>query len=111
MEEIIKATSKFESEAKKFFSKSDLKDLYTYLQLNPEAGDIIPQTGGVRKLRWKNPKSNKGKSGGLRIIYFYCEEIIILLITLYSKSKTESMSDQDKRDIKKLIKALLKDTT
>ena len=46
-------------------------ELQYALAADPEAGDLIPGAGGVRKLRWKDPRRGKGKRGGLRIIY-YC---------------------------------------
>jgi mRNA-degrading endonuclease RelE of RelBE toxin-antitoxin system len=38
---------------------------------NPEKGDVMPGTGGFRKLRWRDPRRGKGKRGGLRVIYYY----------------------------------------
>ena len=38
---------------------------------NPEKGDVMPGTGGFRKLRWRDPRLGKGKRGGLRVIYHY----------------------------------------
>ena len=46
-------------------------ELHGYLATNPEAGDMVPGAGGIRKLRWKDPRRGKGRRGGLRIIY-YC---------------------------------------
>jgi len=60
---VVLFTNEFKKDVKKLLSLSDLDDLAEYLQANPEAGDLIPSTGGVRKLRWSNPKNNKGKSG------------------------------------------------
>jgi len=45
--------------------------LQHYLIENPDAGDVIPGAGGVRKLRWKDSRRSKGKRGGLRVLY-YC---------------------------------------
>ena len=48
---------------------------YRALQLalleNPQMGDLMPGTGGFRKVRWKDPKRGKGKRGGLRVIYYH----------------------------------------
>ncbi len=71
MARLVIQTNQFERDVKKILTSENLKDLSTYLQAFPEAGDIIPGTSGVRKLRWINPKNNKGKSGGLRILYHY----------------------------------------
>lgn len=45
--------------------------LFDHVETYPESGDLISGTGGVRKLRWKTGKDNKGKSGGARILYHY----------------------------------------
>jgi hypothetical protein len=49
-----------------YFIEGSFSDLQQYLNRNPEAGDLIPSTGGVRKLRWM--RAGMGKRGGLRII-------------------------------------------
>ena len=46
-------------------------ELVTYLGMNPEVGDIIPETGGVRKVRWAAP--GRGKRCGLRVIYIFSQ--------------------------------------
>jgi hypothetical protein len=51
------------------FSDDALVQLQDHLSRNPEAGDVIPNSGGIRKLRWAAP--GRGKRGGLRIIYYY----------------------------------------
>ena len=53
---------------KKLFSEDDKRKLYTSLTNNPEQGDIIQGTSGVRKMRFA--LGNKGKSGGSRVIYY-----------------------------------------
>jgi hypothetical protein len=64
---------------------------------NPRKGDVIPQSGGLRKVRMKLP--GRGKSGGARVIYLYLEEhAIIMFFYLYTKAKTENLpAEQLKR--------------
>lgn len=45
--------------------------LQNRLAINPDLGDVMPGTGGFRKLRWADPRRGKGRRGGLRIIYYY----------------------------------------
>ena len=83
----------------------DLSRLQSNLILNPKAGDIIIGTGGARKIRFA--LSNKGKSGGLRIIYvdvIYDKQIHLLLC--YSKAKKETLTSEQKQQLKTLIKAI-----
>ncbi len=82
--------------------------LQTSLAENPEIGDVMPGTGGFRKLRWADPRRGKGRRGGLRIIYFYFEsEQQIWLMTLYSKNEAADISAAEKRALKAAIDAEL----
>lgn len=72
---------------------------------NPEAGDVIEATGGLRKLRHGDPRRGKGKRGGLRVIYYWWDGgRQFWLFTLYDKDEMENLS----ADEKKLLKAMLK---
>lgn len=104
----VAITNQFRKAAKKIFNGEQLKEISDYLQVNSEAGDVIQGTGCIRKLRWQNPKNNKGKSGGLRIIYYSHEDIVIILITVYSKSDADNISEADKNDMKKYLPEIIK---
>ena len=81
----------------------EYKELQNYLVENPNRGDLIKGSGGLRKLRWKLP--NTGKSGGLRNIYYHYEERHqIYMIYVYQKNK---MSDLTPSQIKLLKKEFL----
>ena len=72
---------------------------------NPQAGDMIPETGGARKLRFK--VYNKGKSGGYRIIYVdFISDTVVYLITLYAKSVKKDLSKSEIKDIKRAVKGV-----
>lgn len=75
------------------------------LMENPEAGDVIEGTGGLRKLRHADPRRGKGKRGGLRVIYFWWEAGRQLwLYTLYDKDEMEDLSARDKKALKAMLK-------
>jgi hypothetical protein len=83
-------------------------DEYRYLQLtlaaNPELGDVIPGTGGVRKLRWHDPRRRKGKRGGLRVIYYYLgEDAQVWFLTLYDKNEAADLSPRERRLLRAAI--------
>ena len=64
-------------------------------------------TGGVRKVRWA--REGKGKSGGVRIIYFYYNEgIPLYLLTLYGKSEKDNLSAGEQNDLAKLVNLLVR---
>jgi len=85
----------------------DLRELEIYLMENPSSGDVIRGTGGAIKLRWRLP--NMGKSSGIRIIYI---DIIIAkqvhLLTCYSKSKKDNLTESEKQSIKTIAKRIIK---
>lgn len=73
-----------------YLSDDEYAELQQHLILNPEAGDVVPGSGGVRKLRWARP--GMGKRGGLRVIYFVkFQPNEFWMLTIYSKSKTENV--------------------
>ena len=70
----------------------------------PDKGDLIQQTGGLRKVRMA--AGSQGKSGSVRIIYFLATEEIIYLIMAYPKNAKDSLTDTEKAQLKKLTKLL-----
>ena len=80
-------------------------ELYTFLAANPEAGDLIKQSGGCRKLRWAG--KGKGKSGGFRVITFFAgPHMPVVVITVYAKNKLGNLSDAETNILKVLAKEL-----
>jgi len=81
-------------------------EFVNYIACNPEAGDVIPESGGVRKVRWS--RAGAGKRGGARVIYFYHDDTRPLyLLLVYAKGRKEDLSDDEKRAVRKLA-AMLK---
>ena len=80
-------------------------ELFDFLARNPEAGDEMTGTGGIRKLRWAG--KGKGKRGGLRVIYYYYNEIApIFLLTVYGKGAQEDLTAKQKSQLTALSKRL-----
>ena len=75
---------------------------------NPEAGDVIEGTGGLRKLRHGDPRRGKGKRGGLRVIYYWWDGgRQFWLFTLYDKDEMENLSADEKKVLKGMLKTEL----
>ncbi len=93
-------TDDFLRQAKKVFGAKEERSAFVdYIARNPEAGDVIPETGGVRKIRWS--RQGMGKRGGARVIYFYQhDEMPLYLLMVYAKARQENVSP----DAKKMLK-------
>ena len=81
---------------------TDLLELQNYLCKNPNAGDIMQGTGGIRKIRWAI--QGKGKSGGVRVIYLdivFAEKIYLL--SVFAKNEKANLSKAERNDFKSLV--------
>jgi len=85
-----------------YLSEDDFATLQWTLILRPDAGDAIPGSGGLRKLRWSG--SGRGKRGGSRIIYYrQTAKGEIWLLTIYAKNEAENIPVQILRKIKEAM--------
>ena len=101
----IAETSVFTKEITRILSDDEYKELQNFLVSHPTSGDIIKGSGGLRKMRWK--VKGRGKSGGIRTIYYYQEsDSLILMIYVYEKSRTEDLTP---RQIEMLRKAFVEE--
>jgi hypothetical protein len=97
---------KFKAEATELIGADGIEALAVYLIGHPDAGDVIPGSGGVRKLRWA--AKGKGKRGGARIIYLYVVVAArIYLIRCYAKNVKTDLTPDEKKQLRQ-IAALLK---
>ena len=88
-----------------YLSDDEYRGLQTYLLERPGAGAVIQHSGGVRKVRWA--VRGKGKSGGLRVIYYWLKaDDQLFLLTLYGKGEKEDLSAAELKRIVKLIEEL-----
>jgi mRNA-degrading endonuclease RelE of RelBE toxin-antitoxin system len=73
-----------------YWSEDERGEFAAWLAKNPYAGDVVPGSGGVRKVRWG--RKGQGKRGGVRIVYFIqLDNGLIWLLTLYAKSNQENI--------------------
>ncbi|OIN09689.1 type II toxin-antitoxin system RelE/ParE family toxin [Oceanisphaera psychrotolerans] len=97
-------TSIFTKQIKELATDDELKDLQVELIAQPEKGDIIRDTGGLRKVRMA--VGNKGKSGSVRVLYVLTHVDKIFLVLAYPKSVKDSLTNEEKSQLKKLVQTL-----
>lgn len=91
----------FEKQVSELLSDDDFAIFQGFLFSNPRAGDVIQGTGGLRKVRWSS--KGRGKSGGVRVIYFYVTaESQIRLIAIYRKGIKDDLTAAERKILKKL---------
>ena len=78
------------------------------LMRDPEAGEVIRETGGLRKMRFADPRRGKGKRGGLRVIYYWWSTgRQFWLYTLYDKDEMDDLTAKQRKALKEMLKAEL----
>lgn len=79
--------------------------IHTELATNPQAGEVIPGGGGIRKYRIALPGT--GKRGGGRLIYYWRNEAgVIFMLLAYAKGRQENLSQEELAELRKLAKEL-----
>lgn len=101
----IAETPLFVRQAQKVWTEAEREEFVNYIAGDPEAGDVIPETGGVRKIRWS--MEGAGKRGGARVIYFYHDAgRPLYLLMVYAKARKEDLSSDEKRTVRSLAAVL-----
>ena len=78
----------------------------TWRPAHPVDGDLIEGTGGVRKLRWG--RDGRGKSGGVRVIYyFHSEAMPLYLLTMFAKNERANLSKAERNELAGLVDLLV----
>jgi hypothetical protein len=103
-------TQEYIKQTRKLFKHSaeiSREEITMALAENPEKGDLIRGTGGIRKLRWE--LEGRGKRGGARVIYyFYHRATPIMLVDIYGKNDKADLSQEDKKVLKLMVSAYKK---
>ncbi|MDT3282474.1 type II toxin-antitoxin system RelE/ParE family toxin [Shewanella sp. PP-He15 brown] len=97
-------TSIFTRQIKELATDDELKDLQAELIAQPDKGDIIKGTGGLRKVRMA--VGNKGKSGSMRVLYVLALADKIYLVLAYPKSVKDSLTAEEKAKLKQIVQSL-----
>jgi hypothetical protein len=98
--------SEFIRTADRLLTKTERQDVVDYLAVHPKAGDLMEGTGGVRKLRWG--RGDQGKSGGVRVIYYFYDELMPLyLLTLFAKGDKDNLTKAERNELHGLVQLLV----
>ena len=83
-----------------YWTEQERAEFAVWLAQHPDAGEVVPRAGGVRKVRWS--RAGTGKSGGVRVIYFNrLRKGEIWLLLIYAKSVADNIPANILRDLKK----------
>ena len=97
----------FTRDIKKLLTDEELAETQGELLINPEKGELISGTGGLRKLRTTEKARGKGKSGGARIMYLYlADRDRIHLLAVYSKDEQATLTRGEKKQMKKVAQEI-----
>jgi len=92
-------TTLFQRQWPHYWTEEERGEFASYIAEHPDSGDVIPESGGIHKVRWR--RAGTGKSGGVRVIYFTRNaEGEVVLLTLYAKSKTDNITGPVLKEIR-----------
>lgn len=94
-------TSTFSAKARRAWTPKQYEDFVVYIASTPSAGEVVPGSGGVRKIRWG--KEGVGKRDGVRVIYFNRANRETWLLTMYAKNERENIPAHELKKIKEAI--------
>ena len=99
-------TPTYLADAKDAGMNSDEREaVVLFLSANPQAGDMMPGTGGARKFRFKRPGT--GKSGGYRIISFYAgQDVPVFLLNIYAKGDRSNLSKAEQNTLRSILSSM-----
>ena len=93
--------------SEKLLKEPERQSIINYLASHPSTGEIMQGTGGIRKLRWS--AQGKGKSGGVRVIYYYHNETIpLFLLTVFGKGEKANITKAERNGLAGFTSLLIK---
>jgi len=98
-------TPEFAASARRVLSDTERADLIDYLAATPGAGELMPGTGGARKLRWG--AKGKGKRGGARVITYYGgPELPVFLMAVFAKGERANLTKAERNELREVLASL-----
>ena len=100
---IIVETQIFTKQVLLLLSDEEYRLLQSVLANRPDAGVVIPSSGGLRKMRWG--MTGRGKRGGVRVIYYWAvKQERILMLLIYPKNVKDDMTQEQLKTLRKIVK-------
>jgi hypothetical protein len=94
-------TPSFLRDAKRLMDDEERQEIVAFLAHNPNAGDILQGTGGIRKVRFA--REGGGKSGGYRVVYFFhSPDIPLFALNIFAKNEKANISPAERNALKAL---------
>jgi hypothetical protein len=104
MKAIFVELSPFSKYREDYLRDGEYRELQQELMADPESGDVIKGTGGLRKVRFGDKRRGKGKRGGLRVIYYYwIGGLQFWMFTIYDKDEMDDLSKDERKVLSKLL--------
>jgi hypothetical protein len=95
----------FERHRQSYLNDESFREFQKMLMKNPDAGDMIEGTGGLRKIRYADEKRGKGKRGVLHVIYYWCQPgKQFWLFTVYNKDEMDDLTAAQRKILNELLK-------
>lgn len=99
---LIVETAVFTRRIQTLISDEQYRLLQLQLVAQPDVGKVIPQSGGLRKVRWS--LSDRGKRGGVRVIYYWAaSRDTLLMLFAYAKNEQDDLTRQQLKTLRKII--------
>ncbi len=103
---IFYETSIFTDQIVRLIDDESYAELQTRLIVDPEAGDLVPRSRGLRKIRWK--AKGRGKRGGIRVIYYLVHREEVFMLYAYAKNEREDITPEQAKKLRELVECHLK---
>jgi hypothetical protein len=94
----------FQKQWPMYWTEEERAEFAAYIAESPDAGVVVPESGGIRKVRWG--RAGTGKSGGVRVIYYTrTAEQEVVLLTLYAKARTDNIKGAKLKEIRHALES------
>ena len=103
----IVETREFQQRAATRMSEAERQDFITFIARHPEAGAIMVGIGGLRKSRWG--VGARGKSGGVRVIYYYHNPTLpLFLLTVFAKNERDNLTQRERQTLHQVVREIVR---